>query len=178
MKRLIAIMVFTVAVASAQITQNYVTKPTPLDSKPNSDAVPDAYAIDAKFDRMVILRFKYKADLLASMEKVIKDEGIKNAVILSAAGSVRNYHIHSVSNREFPSENIFTKDPSDPADLVSMNGYVIDGRIHAHMTLTNGRHAFGGHLEPETNVFTFAIVTLGVLSDDVDLGKIDDKTYR
>lgn len=178
MKRLIAILLFTAAVASAQITQNYVTKPTPHDSKANSDAVPDAYAIDAKFDRMVILRFKYKADLLASMEKVIQDEGIKNAVILSAAGSVRNYHIHSVSNRDFPSENIFTKDPSDPADLVSMNGYVIDGRIHAHMTLTNGKHAFGGHLEPDTNVFTFAIVTLGVLSDDVDLSKIDDKTYR
>ena len=178
MQRLIAIMLFTVAVAAGQITQTVITKPTPLDSKSNSDDVPDGYAFDAKFERMVIMRFKYKADLLGSMEKVIKQEGIKNAVILSAAGSVRNYHIHSVSNRDFPSENIFTKDPSDPADLVSMNGYVIDGRIHAHMTLTNGSHAFGGHLEPETNVFTFAIVTLGVLSNDVDLGKIDDKTYR
>jgi len=178
MKRWIAIMLFTAAIAAGQITQTEITKPTPLDSKPNSDEVPDAYAIEAQFERIVILRFKYKADLLASMEKVIKKEGIKNAVILSAAGSVRNYQIHSVSNREFPSENIFTKDPSDPADLVSMNGYVIGGRIHAHMTLTNGRHAFGGHLEPETNVFTFAIVTLGVLSDAVDLSKIDDKTYR
>jgi predicted DNA-binding protein with PD1-like motif len=178
MKRLIAIMLFTLGVAAGQLTQTNVTKPTPLDSKPNSDEVPDGYAIDAKFERMVILRFKHKADLLASMEKVIEKEGIKNALILAGAGSVRNYHIHSVSNRDFPSKNIFTKDPTDPADLVSMNGYVIDGRIHAHMTLTNGRHAFGGHHEPETNVFTFAIVTLGVLCDDVDLSKIDDKTYR
>jgi predicted DNA-binding protein with PD1-like motif len=112
------------------------------------------------------------------MEQAVKEEGIKNAVILSAAGSVRNYQVHSVSNRDLPSRNIFTKDPTDPADLVSMNGYVIDGRIHAHMTLTNGRHAFGGHLEPETHVFTFAIVTLGVLPDDLDLSKIDDKSYR
>jgi predicted DNA-binding protein with PD1-like motif len=178
MKRWIAVVLFTLAVASGQITQTEVTKPTPLDSQPNSDEVPDGYAIEAEFERIVLLRFKYKADLLASMEKVIQKEGIKNAVILSAAGSVRNYHIHSVSNREFPSENIYTKDPTDPADIVSMNGYVIGGRIHAHMTLTNGRHAFGGHLEPETNVFTFAIVTLGVLSDEVDLSKIDDKTYR
>jgi predicted DNA-binding protein with PD1-like motif len=178
MKRLIAILLFTAAVAAGQIAQTVVTKPTPLDSKPNSDEVPDGYAMDAKFERMVILRFKYKADLLASMETVIKDEGIQNAVILAAAGSVRNYHIHSVSNRGFPSENIYTKDPSDPADLVSMNGYVIGGRIHAHLTLTNGRHAFGGHLEPDTQVFTFAIVTLGVLSDDLDLSRIDDKTYR
>jgi predicted DNA-binding protein with PD1-like motif len=178
MKRLIAILLLAVAAAAGQITQTEVTKPTPLDAKPNSDAVPDGYAIEAQFERIVILRFKHKADLLASMEKVIRKEGIQNAVILSAAGSVRNYHIHSVSNRDFPSENIYTKDPTDPADLVSMNGYVIGGRIHAHMTLTNGRHAFGGHLEPETNVFTFAIVTLGVLRDDLDLGKLDDKTYR
>ena len=178
MKRWIAILLFTTVVAAGQITQTEVTKPTPLDSKANSDDVPDGYAINAEFERIVILRFKFKADLLASMEKVIQKEGIKNAVILSAAGSVRNYHIHSVSNRDFPSENIYTKDPTDPADLVSMNGYVIGGRVHAHMTLTNGRHAFGGHLEPDTNVFTFAIVTMGVLSNDVDLSKIDDKTYR
>jgi predicted DNA-binding protein with PD1-like motif len=155
-----------------------VTKPTPRDSEPNSGKVPDGYAINADFERIAILRFKHKADLLPTMEEVIQEEGIKNAVILAAAGSVRNYHIHSVSNRDFPSENIYTKDPSDPADLVSMNGYIIDGRIHAHMTLTSGDHAFGGHLEPDTNVFTFAIVTVGVLGENVDLSKIDDKTYR
>ena len=65
-----------------------------------------------------------------------------------------------------------------PADIVSMNGYVIEGRIHAHMTLADENHAFGGHLEPGTNVFTVAIVTLGVFKDGIDLSKIDDKTYR
>jgi predicted DNA-binding protein with PD1-like motif len=57
-----------------------------------------------------------------------------------------------------------------------MNGYVIDGRVHAHLTMANPDHAFGGHLEPGTNVFTFAIVTLGVF--DGDLSRVDDKTYR
>jgi predicted DNA-binding protein with PD1-like motif len=70
------------------------------------------------------------------------------------------------------------KDSTTPADIVSMNGYIIDGRIHCHMTMTDENKAFGGHLEPETNVFTFAILTLGVLSDGADLSKIDDKTYR
>jgi hypothetical protein len=59
-----------------------------------------------------------------------------------------------------------------------MNGYVIDGRIHAHMTMATAEHAFGGHLEPGTDVFTFAIVTVGVLDDGVDLSRVDDKTYR
>jgi predicted DNA-binding protein with PD1-like motif len=73
---------------------------------------------------------------------------------------------------------MFVKDPTAPADLIGMNGYVIDGKIHAHITLANPEKAFGGHLEPGTSVFTFAIVTLGVLDDSVDLSKVDDKTYR
>lgn len=185
MKRLIGIILLTAAATLpqqtlAQQTRTEVIKPTTpeQDSRSNSDEVPDAYAIEGNFERIVLLRFKHKADLLASMEKMIQQEKIRNAVILAGAGSVRNYHIHSVSNREFPSKNIYTKDPTAPADIVSMNGYVIGGRIHAHMTMTNEEHAFGGHLEPGTNVFTFAIMTLGVLPDNVDLSKIDDKTYR
>ena len=38
--------------------------------------------------------------------------------------------------------------------------------------------AFGGHLESGSTVFTFAIVTLGVLEDGIDISKVDDKTYR
>jgi hypothetical protein len=32
----------------------------------------------------------------------------------------------------------------------------------------------GGHLEPGTTVFTFAIITLGVLEDGVDLTRFDE----
>ena len=166
--------------AFAQKTVTQIVKPTTPedDAKPNSDKVPDVYAVSGELKRVVVMRFKYQADLLAGMEKMVKEQKIKNAVFLSGIGSLRNYHIHSVSNREFPSKNVFVRDPTAPADIVSINGYVIDGRIHAHMTLTNEEHAFGGHIEPKNNVFTFAIVTLGVFDDSVDLGKVDDKTYR
>ncbi len=46
------------------------------------------------------------------------------------------------------------------------------------MTLATPDGAFGGHLEPDTNVFTFAIVTLGVFRDGIDLGRVDGKNYR
>ena len=75
-------------------------------------------------------------------------------------------------------ERAFVKDPTAPADLISMNGFIIDGRIHAHVTLANPEKAFGGHLEPGTSVFTFAVVAIGVLEPGVDLSKVDDKTYR
>jgi hypothetical protein len=180
MKRLVVIF-FIAGVLVAQETRREIvnSSPTPADdAKANSDKVPDVYAIGGRFDRVVTLRFKFDADLLAGIEKMVKQEKIRNAVILSAAGSVRGYQVHQVSNRTFPSKNMFVKDPTAPADLIAMNGYVINGKVHAHVTLANPDKAFGGHLEPGTTVFTFAIVTLGVLTDDSDLTRADDKTFR
>jgi uncharacterized protein len=180
MKTLILILAMAGALPAEETRREIVNpSPTPADdAKPNSDRVPDVYPTYGRFTRVVILRFKNDVDLLAGMDKMIREERIKNAVILSAAGSLKGYQVHQISNRTFPSKNVFVKDPTAPADLISMNGYVIDGRIHAHMTLANPDKAFGGHLEPGNTVFTFAIVTLGILEDGVDLSKIDDKTYR
>jgi predicted DNA-binding protein with PD1-like motif len=165
----------------AQETRREITNASPRptdDAKLNSAAVPDVYAIPTQFERVLVLRFKFDTDLLAGMEKMVKQEKIRNAVILSGAGSVRGYHVHQVSNRDFPSKNMFVKDPTAPADLIGMNGYIMDGRIHAHVTLANPDKSFGGHLEPGTSVFTFAIVTLGVLKDGADFSHLDDKAYR
>jgi len=180
MKQWILISAMAASLA-AQQTRREVVNPAPTpaeDAKPNSDKVPDVYAIPGKFERVLVLRFKNDADMLAGIEKMVKQEKIRNGVILSAVGSVKGYHIHQVSNRTFPSKNTFVKDPTAPADVIGMNGYVINGKVHPHITLATPERAFGGHLEPGTIVFTFAIVTIGVLDDSTDLSRIDDKTYR
>src|SRR6266852_6094850 len=180
MKTTIALIAFT-GILAAQETRREIVKPAPTpaeDAKANSDKVPDVFAIKGQFDRILILRFKFNSDLLAGMEKMVKQEKIRNAVILSGIGSVRGYHIHQVSNRDFPSKNMFVKNPTEPADVISMNGYIINGKIHAHMTMATPDRAFGGHLEPGTTVFTFGIVTLGVMADGADFTYLDDKTYR
>jgi predicted DNA-binding protein with PD1-like motif len=170
--------VLVAAAAFAAETRIEIVKPAANDALPNNPAVPDVYALDGKIERIVVLRFKFDTDLLAGLERLVKEQRIKNAVILSGIGSVRGYHIHQVSNRTLPSKNIFVKDPEAPADIAGMNGYVFDGAVHAHITLANPDRAFGGHLEPGTTVFTFAIVTLGVLPDSMDLKRADDKNYR
>jgi hypothetical protein len=173
-------LLMTAAVLPAQQSRTELTKPTTPadDAKANSDKVPEVYAISGQFQRVLVLRFKYEADLLSGLERMVKEHKIRNAVILAGIGSLRSYHYHTVSNRTFPSKNIFIKDPTAPADIASMNGYIIDGRIHAHLTMTDPDKAFGGHLEPGTTVFTFAAVTLGILADGMDLSRADDKTYR
>src|SRR5215469_16138732 len=101
--------------ARSQESRTEITKPTANDSKANSDAVPDAYAINGKFERVVIVRLKYQADLLAGLESVVKKEKIRNGVILSAVGSVRGYQYHTVNNRTFPSKDVVVKNPTAPA---------------------------------------------------------------
>ena len=148
------------------------------DGKGLSAAVPDSVAVSARIDRVVVVRFKHQADILAGLEKHVAEQKIRNAVILNGVGSVMATHYHVVSNRSFPSRNTYLEDATKSADIIDMSGFVIDGKIHAHFTMADPDKAFGGHLEPGTKAFTFAIVTLGVLADGVDMGRFDDKNWR
>jgi predicted DNA-binding protein with PD1-like motif len=178
MRTAILLAVFVCA-AAAQESRHEVTQSAgAADAKPNDPKVPDVMSIPSQFERVVILRFKYQTELLSGLERAVKENKIQNGVILNGWGSVRNYQVHQVSNRTLPSKNMFVKDPSAPADIIGMSGYVLNGRLHPHITLANPDRSFGGHLEPGTNVFTFAVVTIGVLPDSLDLSKLDDKNFR
>jgi len=182
MKKLFVVALLASCVAlPAQETRHEVIHATgnpAVDSKPNSPDVPDVFAISGHLQRIVVLRFKFGTDLLAGLQKMIDQEKIKNAVILSGFGSVRGYQIHQVSNRDMPSKNMFIKNPTAPADIIGMSGMVMNGRVHPHIVLANADKAFGGHLEPDTTVFTFAVITLGVLDDSIDMSRFDDSSYR
>ncbi len=182
MKNLFLVLLLASCLAlPAQETRREVTHATgnpAIDSKPNSPDVPDVFAVSGHLERIVVLRFKYGTDLLAGLEKMIAQEKIKNAVILSAFGSVRGYQLHQVSNRDMPAKLMYEKNPTAPADIIGMSGMVMNGRLHPHITLANPGKAFGGHLEPDTQVFTFAVVTLGVLDDSIDMNRFDDSSYR
>lgn len=141
------------------------------------DQVPDAVTTSGQFERVIVVRMKQGADLLKGLQSASEKETIKNAVILSGIGSLVSYHIHVVDNNTFPSENIFIKNDT-PVDLTSVNGYIFDGRVHAHINISDERLALGGHLEPGSEVFTFAIITIGVFNDEVKLDRFDDKYWR
>jgi uncharacterized protein len=162
--------------ASAQIVKHPATKE---DARPSDPKVPDSYVLSGRFDRVLVLRAKNKTDLLAEMEKQVKQQNIKNAVILSGIGSVRGYRFHNVTGRDYPVPDMFVSAPNTPADFIGMNGYIVNGVIHAHIILALGDNkgtTVSGHLEKGTEVLTFAVVTLGVLN--TDLGRVDDLTYR
>ena len=144
-----------------------------LTGRAAEEALPPVYTLSSQFSRVVVVRLKNGEDLLDGLKKAVERENIKNAVFLSGAGSLTSFHVHVVSNTTLPSTNAFVKQ-AGPYDLVAVTGYVINGRIHAHITFADTEKALGGHLEPGTHIFTFAIVTLGVLDEKARLDGWDD----
>jgi predicted DNA-binding protein with PD1-like motif len=142
-----------------------------------AEDAPAVHTIPSPIDRVVVVRLKNKTDMLDGLKQAVEREKIKNAVIISGFGSVGAYHIHVVNNLASPYKNVFTKG-SGPFDVLTVSGMVIDGKIHAHITLANPRKTTGGHLEPGTSVLTFASITLGILSDSANLARIDDPEWR
>ena len=144
--------------------------------RPAGEAAPQVHTVSTGFQRIVAVRLRRGTDLLDGLKKAVEQEKIRNAAILSGVGSLTGYHVHAVDNTTLPARNVFYK-AEGPQDLLNVNGCVIDGRIHAHIVFSDDEKGLGGHLEPGTTVFTFAIVTLGVLEDGVSLARFDDPSW-
>jgi predicted DNA-binding protein with PD1-like motif len=138
---------------------------------------PEVATFSLPIARVVVVRLKNGADMLDGLRQAVAREKVKNAVIMSGFGSVTSYHVHVVGNTTFPPKDVFTSEHG-PFDILAVGGLVLDGRVHAHITLRSTQQTTGGHLEPGTSVFTFSVISLGVLSDSADLSRLDDWTWR
>ena len=118
-----------------------------------------------------MVRIDSGEDVLAALSSAVEALGLRNAAILSGVGSVASYHAHVVETVNLPPGNVYFKG-AGPFDVLNVNGLVLDGRVHAHITLSDQRIAFGGHLEPGCTVLTFCAVMLAETTDcdftDVD----------
>jgi len=126
---------------------------------------------DVKSGRTYVIKLNSGVDILEGLEQEIKKAGIKNGVILVGIGSTTCYHIHVVKTTNLPPGNVYFK-KDEPFDVVNMQGYIFDGRIHGHISLSDAKTGsqFGGHLEPGCKVLTFCVIT--ILETDY-LGELD-----
>lgn len=114
--------------------------------------------------RYVALRLNPGEDVLLALREAASAEGIRNAVILAGVGSLSTYHYHVVASTNLPPGNVFERGEG-PFDIVTVTGMIIDGRVHAHITFSDTRAAYGGHLEEGCTVLTFAVIVLAEAED-------------
>jgi predicted DNA-binding protein with PD1-like motif len=142
----------------------------------SQEKILDVHVVTSEFERIEIIRIRSGTDLLAGLQEAVRQRNIKNAVILAGIGSVTDYHFHVVSDKNLPPAEEFPK-ASAPKDLISVQGYILNERVHAHITLSDENSVIGGHLEPGTKALTFFIVTIGVLPDELDIEFLDNYKF-
>jgi predicted DNA-binding protein with PD1-like motif len=137
---------------------------------------PELKTITTGFERIEIIHMKPGTDMLEGLKKAVRDGNIKNAVILAGIGSVTDYHYHVVSDKNLPPAEEFPK-ASVPMDVVSVQGYILNGRVHAHLALSDENSVVGGHLESGTKALTFFIITIGILPDSLNMENFDNYKF-
>jgi predicted DNA-binding protein with PD1-like motif len=121
--------------------------------------------------RFVALRLDPGEDVLLSLRAAVEEQRIRNAAILSGVGSLDRYHFHVVRTTNMPPGNTFVRGEG-AFDILTVNGLVVDGAVHAHITFSNTELAMGGHLEEGCRVLTFAVIVMAEALD-VDLTSWD-----
>lgn len=126
----------------------------------------DFFSMD--LSRIHILRVDPGEDVLESIQRFLDKAQIRQAVVLGGYGTLAGYHLHWVTHNRIPTENLFRRGEGG-IEILSMNGLVVDGEPHIHVTLSMPDGAFGGHLEPGCIAYVlceifFATVEGGSLS--------------
>jgi predicted DNA-binding protein with PD1-like motif len=133
---------------------------------------PEQIGLTTNFERIEIIKMLPGADLLDGFNQAVQERKIKNAVILTGIGSVTDYCFHVVSDKNLPPAQEYPK-ASVAMDVVNTQGYIMNGRVHAHILFGDGNSSLGGHLEKGTKALTFYIVTIGVLPDNLNIENLD-----
>jgi predicted DNA-binding protein with PD1-like motif len=120
----------------------------------------------ATIQRLVIARLNTGDDALESIRNAVTDNGVRTGAILSGVGSVSRYRVHVVETINLPPGDVFFGEEG-PYDILSITGLIIDGRVHAHITLSDAQKVLGGHLEEGCRILTFGVVLIAEIAETV-----------
>jgi len=109
------------------------------------------------FNQLYVLRVDPGEDVLGSIGHFLKAANVRQAVVLGGYGTLAAYHIHWVTHNRIPPDNSFGRGEGG-IEILSMNGLVVDGEPHIHVTLSTPGGAFGGHLEPGCTAYVLCEV--------------------
>jgi uncharacterized protein len=109
--------------------------------------------------RIVVMNFERGEKLLEGIRDQLKRLGIRNAVVLNAIGTLETAVYHRVTTTDAkPVEEFITV--NKPTELSSVQGMVIDGQPHFHMTFTDLEKTYSGHLEDGSVVLYLAEIVI------------------
>ncbi len=129
---------------------------------PRTRATPAAQAIGrgGKPGEVVVVRLAYGDLLLESLREICRKEGIRNGIILTGFGSLTDLSVTGVVGPAFPPRRFYNRRAPRGVEIIGMSGVIADYHVHCHLTLSDRRRAFGGHLEEGCRVLSLAEIAL------------------
>ncbi len=109
--------------------------------------------------RVIILELERGEKVIESVESVLKEEGIANAYIASAVGSVKHVEFHRPLTMDEATVDEFVSF-DQPFELGCISGTVIDGSAHLHFSMGSKESIQIGHLEKGTEVLYLLELTI------------------
>lgn len=100
-----------------------------------------------KLGRVFIVRLDPGDYVLESMSELVVREKIKDAVVISAVGTLDMCTLHMVTTTGHPPKEYFKRWENEPLELVSIAGIIADGKPHLHAVVSDSEKAYAGHLE-------------------------------
>lgn len=122
------------------------------------------YFVSKATPKTILIMFDRDDLLLEGLQEVVKKEKIDTAAITGGIGSLQRVHLHTITNTTVPVIEKFWNF-TGPIELASVQGSVIGGDPHVHITVFDwdSKAIYIGHLEPGSIVAYRAEISLTVL---------------
>ena len=121
------------------------------------------YFSSQEFGRIFILRLDPKDYVLESITELVKKEEIRDAVVVSAIGTLDECRLHMVTTTDYPVVEHFSNWHNTPLELASIDGLIADGKPHLHAVVSDKEKAYAGHLESGCRVLYLAEIIIAEL---------------
>lgn len=123
--------------------------------------------------RQLVLHLQKGEDVLESITAAARDLGIRTAIVTSCVGSLRQAVYHRVQTLDDDAQNAFFT-ISKPIEIGAVQGMIIDGVPHLHISFADLDRAYCGHMEPGCEVLYLVEVSILELQDADYVRRTDD----
>ncbi|AEE96510.1 MULTISPECIES: PPC domain-containing DNA-binding protein [Mahella] len=129
------------------------------------------YFSTQQIGRTFVLRLDQGDMILENINELIAKEGIKDAVVISAIGTLDMCVLHMVTTTGYPAVEHFERWENKPLELSSIDGIIADSKPHLHAVVADSEKAYSGHLENGCRVLYLAEIVIMELKS-MDLTRV------
>lgn len=124
--------------------------------------------------RIIVIHLGKGELLLEGVRDELRELGVRNAVLLSAVGSLRKISMHVILDTTDLAQNEY-RVIEEPIELGAMQGLVLNGEPHFHFVCSApGGKQYTGHVEEGCEVQYLAEISLMELEDAALTRKLDE----